>query len=240
MYWTETTCLGSTESKSLHADFSVPLLHSLTQKVDISLASAPITHNLAEGGHKKEGWVWGRHDKAKGRLKGLHVVKGTKQVYPVCEMARWGLGYNSAASTAQPTPKEWSAFNAPWQGELPLQEGMLLLSLHQIFQHCLHNFQTTGLVLFPFSNFCHRWRCGHHPPANIVVTLSWWFENEHTCSQAPNSSGLETSSTQILLHLSNIWLNCLQTRPVLSGSTHSKLPEAPVCNYLSEIWHKRP
>lgn len=36
--------------------FSCPLLHmhSLTQKVHISLASAPIPHNLAEGGHKQK------------------------------------------------------------------------------------------------------------------------------------------------------------------------------------------
>lgn len=54
MYWTETTCLGITESKCLHADFPVPFLHSLTQKVHISLASAPVTHKLAEGGHKKK------------------------------------------------------------------------------------------------------------------------------------------------------------------------------------------
>lgn len=46
--------------KALKAEVSMqlfcPLLHThpLTQKVHISLASAPMTHNLAEGGHKQK------------------------------------------------------------------------------------------------------------------------------------------------------------------------------------------
>lgn len=95
------------------------------------------------------------------------VVKGTKKVYLAREMARGGWGYNNTASTAQSTPRRWSAFNTPWQGELPLQEGMLLLSLHQILQHCLPNFQTTGLVPFPFNDYCH-WIETHQQ-------TSWWL-----------------------------------------------------------------
>lgn len=129
------------------------------------------------------------------------AVKGKKKVYPVCELARWGLGYNNAASTAQPAQRGWSAFNAPWQGELPPQEAMLLLSLHLIFQHYLPNFQNQVWFLFLLITTA--------TGGSVDITHQqtyWWSSagdlgNEHAHSQAPNSSGLETSGIQILLYL---------------------------------------
>lgn len=97
---------------------------------------------------------------------------------------------------------------------------MFLLSLHQIFQHCLPKFQTISLLPFPFNHYC-RGGGGDitHPMSKLRWPSADNLGNEHTHSQPPNSAGLETSTTQILLHLSNFWVNYLQTRPVLPGST---------------------
>lgn len=82
------------------------------------------------------------------------VVKGTKKMCPACEMARWGLGYDDTTFNSMANTKRMVTFSAQQQAELQVQEGMLLLSLHQILQHCLRNFPTTGLALFPSNDYC--------------------------------------------------------------------------------------
>lgn len=170
MCWTKTKCLEGTESKSLHAAFTVPFYVLTRLKgARISLASAPIPHYLAGGGDRreKEG-VWGGHAKGKGRLKGLNGCKGNKDVpclwngqvrVRLWRYYLWQHGQHQEDG-------QLGAFSAPWQAELHLQEGMTLLSSHQILQHCLHNSQTTGLARFPFKDHC-----------NWIQTYGqmWWW-----------------------------------------------------------------
>lgn len=69
--------------------FLLPFIHSLTQKVQVSLASAFITHNLAERGYKQKKDGSGADMlREKEGLKDLMAVKETRKVCPACKKAR--------------------------------------------------------------------------------------------------------------------------------------------------------
>lgn len=136
IYWTESICLGSTESKSLHVDFPVPfyiLTHSESALFSgICSNSSQPCWGRAE---MEEGWVWGRHAKGKRSLKDLNRCKGNKESVPCLWNGQVRVRLQQSCFNSTANTKRMVSLQCSWQGELPLQEGMFLLSLHQIFQH---------------------------------------------------------------------------------------------------------